>query len=130
MSGTKYVKLPSDRLEVVRRVILRMRGTVRRRDVADVLSAIAILGERNVRIVGLAHARLNRKHEIGDLRAGIVVIELAMDFHSLPFEQGCDRVAYGCTAPMANVKRTRRVCRDEFDHRATGHRGRTAIAVG
>src|SRR2546430_3708961 len=54
-----------------------------------------------------------------------------MDFQSLPLEQGCDRVAYGSTAPMAYVERAGGVRGDEFDHRATGHRGgRAAIAVG
>ena len=120
-----------DRVEVVCGAIVGMRGTVRGRNVANVVPAIAILGEWNGRIVGLAHARLNRKRETGDLRPCIVVIEFAVNLRPLPLQQRRNRVADRGAASMTHVKGAGRICGHEFDHRATGHRGRSAaIAIG
>ena len=62
-----------------------------------------------------ARARLHRERELLDLRAGVVVVELARDLVALRLEQRRDRVAERRLAAVADVQRAGRIGRDELD---------------
>ncbi len=86
-------------------------------DFADVLALIAVGGEWRRNAARLTNTRLHRQREIVDLRAGIVVVELAMNFEALCLDQARDRVAYCCASSVADVQRTGGIGRDKLhDH--------------
>ena len=109
------------RLEIVG--LAAARGEVAR-DFLDVLAAVAV--RRPAGRLGLESlcARLHREGEVLDLRARVVVIELARDCVALRFEQRGDGVAERCLPPVADVQRAGGVGGDEFDH----HLFRTRIS--
>ena len=62
-------------------------------DLLDVLAVIAAFGESSGFAGGLAHPRLHAEAQVGDLDAGIVVVELADDLVAGPLEQSRDCVS-------------------------------------
>ena len=85
------------------------------RNLAHVLALVAVGGKGRACACRLAHAGLDRKREIRDLRAGIVVIVFPMDAVALRFHQARDRISNRRGAPMAHMQRTGRIRRNEFD---------------
>ena len=55
------------------------------------------------------------KREVVDLRAGIVVVELARDIPAGRFEQARDAIADRRGAPVADMQRSGRIGRNELD---------------
>ena len=87
------------------------------RDVGDVVAVIGRLGPFGVARLEAARARLHRGGQGGDLDAGVVVVELARHFDALRLEQRRQRIAQRGLAAVADMQRTGRVGRDEFDDR-------------
>src|SRR5207253_3503582 len=83
-------------------------------ELANVFAVIAVLREMRVLAQKLLCPRTNGKREILDLRARIVVIELAQNRVALPFEQRRDGVTERRLAPMSDMQRPGRIRRDEF----------------
>ena len=96
------------------------------RDLADVVAAVAVLGELAGLAQQLLRARAHRDREVLDLLAGVVVVELARDVCALPFEQPGDRIAERRLAAVPDVQRTGGVGRDELDHDALAGEGLAA----
>ena len=88
------------------------------RELADVFAAIAVLRELARFAEDLLGARADRHGEILDLRAGVVVVELARDLAALPLQQVGERVAERRLAAVAHVQRPGGVRGDELDHHA------------
>ncbi len=86
------------------------------RDLLDVFAAVAVLGPAGLARLHAARARLHREREVVDLRAGVVVVELARDRVALRFEERGERIAERGLATMAHVQRAGGVRRDELDH--------------
>ena len=85
------------------------------RDVLDVVAAIAVGGPGRRLRLDAARARLHRQREVGDLHAGVVVVELAHDAPAVRVEHARDRVADRRGAAVADVQRTGRIGGDELD---------------
>ena len=97
-------------------------------EISNVLAVIAALGHRHVDAAELPHARLHAQREIHDLRAGVVVVELARHAPAGRAEQRRDRVAERGLAAVTDVQRAGRIRRDELDvHRAALPRVRAAV---
>ena len=78
----------------------------------------------------LPHARLHAQREIDDLRAGVVVVELSRDAPAGRAEQRADRVAERGLSAVADVQRSGRIRRDEFDvHGALLAGVRTSVLI-
>jgi hypothetical protein len=90
-------------------------------DVGDVVAVVGVSGPARVARAQAAQARLHRTRQVLDLRAGVVVIELARDAPALRFEQIADRVAQCRLARMPHMQRARRIGRDKLhQHLALG----------
>ena len=74
----------------------------------------------------LGDARLHALGEVRDLRAGVVVVELAGDLPAGPFERGGDRVADRGLAAVAHVQRARSGS-PRRTPRSRGRRGRRRL---
>src|SRR5215469_4649870 len=84
-------------------------------DLANVFALIAVVRERRLVVAAqLAYTRLHRANKAIDLRASVVVVELAVYGEALPFQQPCYRVADGGAAPVTDVQRSGGVGGDEF----------------
>ena len=94
---------PSHAIEVGPVAVARTLGEVALGDVADVLAVITVGRNLGVAPPQLRDPRLHAAREIHDLRAGVVVVELARDTPSGPLEQRRDGVAKGGLPAMANV---------------------------
>ena len=79
---------------------------------------VAVLGPAGLAGLGAARAGLHRQRQILDLRAGVVVVELAADLAALRLQERCERVAERRLPPMPDVQRPGGIRGDEFDHRA------------
>ena len=125
----------ADRLEVVRvarghdRLHVRRAGRFAReiglRDVGDVGAPIAVGGEVRVVRPDRTRARLHRQGQVADLRAGVVVVELARHAPAGGLEQRAERIAERGLPAVADVQRPGWVGRDELDQhlaRAAGVR--------
>ena len=100
------------------------------RDVDDVVAAVARFRKLHRLAQQFARARLHRQREVGDLHAGVVVIELARHLPALRREQVGERIAERGLARVAKVQRPGRVGRNKLDHHAVaGMRGRRAEAL-
>ncbi len=93
----------------------RLAGLEVGRDVGDVVAVVGRLGPLRVARPVAAQARLHRRCQGRDLHPGIVVIELAHDAAALRLEQLAQRIAERRLAAVADVQRTGRIGRDEFD---------------
>src|SRR6185503_6371587 len=84
------------------------------RNVANVLAMIGDLRKTNrlARLFSDAHPNAHR--EILDLRARVVVVELARHAPAGPLEQRGDRVAKGRLTTVTDVQRPGRIRRDEL----------------
>ncbi len=85
------------------------------RDVLDVLAVVAFLGPAGAARPDALRARLDGERELLDLRARVVVVELARDAVALRFEEGRDGVAEGRLASVADVQRAGGIGGDELD---------------
>src|SRR3989441_2358288 len=94
-----------------------MRGDVALGDVPDVLTVVAALRERRRPAAQLLDPRLHAARQAQNLRAAVVVVELARHAPARPLEQRRDRVAQGRLAAMADVQRTGGIGGDELDVR-------------
>ena len=74
-------------------------------------------------------ARAHGDGEVLDLRSGVVVVELARHVAALPFEQVGDRVAERGLAAVADMQRSGRIRRHEFDDHAFAGAGIAAPVV-
>jgi hypothetical protein len=100
------------------------------RELANVLAVVTVFGKCDVLAEDLLRAGAHRQRKVLDLRARIVVIELARHVGALPLDQSRDGVAERGLATMTDVQRTCRICRDELDHHAlTVARGAAAVVV-
>lgn len=88
------------------------------RDVGDVLAVVRGFRPLGVARLEAAGARLRRDGEVADLHARVVVVELAMHRVALRREQVRERVAERRLATVADVQRTGRIRRHEFDEHA------------
>ncbi len=86
------------------------------RDLDDVLAAVAGLRKFDRLTAQFARPRLHRQREIGDLHAGVVVVELARHLPPLGAEQVGERVAERRLARVAKVQRPGGIRRDELHH--------------
>ena len=78
---------------------------------------IAPFGNLERRATDGAHLRLRALGEIGDLRAGVVVVELAIDVPAGDLEQRTDGVAEGGLTAVTDVQRAGGIGRHELhDH--------------
>src|SRR5262249_36644959 len=93
----------------------RFAGRIGAGDVLDVVAAVAGGGPAAIVRVDAAAARLHRQREIVDLRAGIVVVELALDVPAGRRQQAGEAVADRRRTAVADVQRAGRVRRDELD---------------
>src|SRR5205807_6791748 len=73
------------------------------RELADVFAAIPVLRKMRVLAQELLRPSAHRQREILDLRARVVVVELARNRVALPFEQRRDGVAERRLAPMSDM---------------------------
>src|SRR6185369_14762314 len=96
----------------IRRVFLG--GNIVARDLLDVLPGVPLLGPARRAGTEAASARLHRQGQLLDLRAAVVVVELAGDGIPLRLEQRRDRVAERRLTPVSDVQRSRRICRNEL----------------
>ena len=106
----------ADRRQVVAACIVAVGVGIVARDLANVFALVAVGGKRDIETLRFAQARLHRQREVGDLRAGVVVIELATHRVSLRLQQPRQRVADGGAATVTDVQRTGGIGRNEFDH--------------
>src|SRR5699024_4321631 len=86
---------------------------------------------RPVGVVGLQSpcARLHRHGQVGNLRAGVVVVVLALDAPSAGGKQTRHAVAQGGVATVADVQRAGGVGRDEFDAHGAAFAARVVAIV-
>src|SRR5579885_59482 len=92
---------------------------------ADVLAAVAVLG----RLAALAH-RLDRRAEAVHLRAGVVVVVLALDVVAGELEQPRDRVAVRAVARRRDDDRPGRVGGDHLHLHPLPRIGEPAAVAG
>ncbi len=103
--NAKNVERPLDLLEHPRHRVL-----VARRELVDIGAAVAVLG-------GLlpSPSRLDRGPELLHLRAGVVVVVLALDLVPGELEETGDRVAVGAVPCRGDRDRAGRVGGDHLD---------------
>ena len=100
------------------------------RELADVLTVVAVLGKGGVLAQDFLRARADRDREVLDLLACVVVVELARDRRALPLEQRRHRVTERGLAAVADVQRACRIRGDELDdHPLARARARPAVAL-
>ena len=104
------------RLEIMAGRILGMLLHVRLRNFPNVFAVISAVGNRERGTAEFTHARLGALREVCDLRAGIVVVKLAIDVPSGPLEQRADGVAERSLTPVTDVEWPGRVGGHELDH--------------
>jgi hypothetical protein len=99
--------------------VVGLHGLLREEVVGDVLDVFAVVGRlgplRVARLDALG-AQLRADGQRGDLHAGVVVIELAVNVPALRGVQVADRVAQRRLPGMAQVQRPGGVGRDELHH--------------
>src|SRR5258706_11595871 len=96
---------PTNAIEVLSGGVSGMLHDVPRRDVDDVLAVIAAFGQCQRLSMPLMDPGLRAEREILDLRAGVVVVELARHRPPGPLEQRGDGVAEGGLAAVSDVQR-------------------------
>ena len=89
-------------------------GAVRLRKIDEVLTGIAVLGERGRHAELLLHARLERARERLELIAGVVDVELGRHRRALAPEQAREGVADGRRAPVDDDERAGGIRRHEL----------------
>jgi hypothetical protein len=90
-------------------------GTVRLREIDEVLAGITVLGKRRRQAELLLHARLERARQRVELIAGVVDVELGRHRRALAPEEACERVTDGGRARVDDDERTGGIRRHELE---------------
>ncbi len=106
---------PPNIVESIGAGVVRTLAKVHLGDVLDVLAVITTLGNREGLAGSLSNSSLDAEREVRNLRAGIVVVELAADAVAGPLEQRRNGVAQGSLAAMPHVQGTSGIGRDELN---------------
>jgi hypothetical protein len=81
----------------------------------DVVSVITAFGYGHLLAVQASESRLDRIHQLIDLDARVVHVELAMHLVPCELEEASDGIADRCAATVPNVQRARRIRGNELD---------------